>query len=264
MKNYQRQIVKILSEIAQENGYSFYPFCDDFCIEISNAKAVTRIFGYQFDNPTSASTIATDKCACFELLKKHGIPAIPHFLILPPEKAKYVESPKTIADYIEKYPTMVVKPCKGTSGDHVLKISSLLEYATAEEEILPFSRDIALSPYFEIGQEFRCVVLNGKIQLIYEKIRGEDWKHNLAKGATVQIVDTNKCEDLANLAVRTACTIGLEFCAVDIAVVKGENMVLEVNSGVMFERFSKFSNDNYQIAKNIYEKGVKYFLGELL
>ncbi len=262
MKNYQRQIVKIIKEIASEKNYAFSTLADGFLIEISNEENTTRIFGYQFDNSTSASLIATDKCACFELLQKHNIPCVPHFLILPPEKAQFVEKPLEISQLTKKYATLVAKPCKGTSGAHVYKFQTESEYAEIQKKILPFSRDIAISPYLNIQKEYRCVVLNGKPLLIYEKVLGDGWKHNLSHGATPQILDISSHGESAELAVKTASALSLDFCAVDIAICKGDGMVLEVNSGAMFEKFATFSHENYQIAKNIYEKALKHFLKE--
>ncbi len=262
MINNKRQIVKIIEEISAESGYDFTTFAEGFCLDISNGKKTTRVFGYQFDNATSASMIATDKCACFELLNEKNIPAVPHFLILPPEKEKYVDSPIKAEDLIAKYPELVAKPCKGTSGSNVIRFSGLDEFEKVKEEIMPFSRDIALSPFLPLDREFRCVVLNGEIQLIYEKIRTSGWKHNLAHGAKPIVCNIAENAKLAKLAEKTATTLNLDFCAVDIATCEGEYLVIEVNSGIMFERFSASSAENYYIAKNVYKKALKHFLKE--
>lgn len=262
MINYKRQIVKIIEEISNEKGYAFRSFADGFCIEVSNGEKTTRIFGYQFDNPAAATMIATDKCACFELLNDCGIPAVPHFLILPPEKEKYVANPLRVQDFCEKFDELVAKPCKGTSGSNVFRFSNMDEYSDIQAEIMPYSRDIAISPFLPLDREFRCVVLAGKTLLIYEKIRKEGWKHNLAHGSNAIVCDIEKNSALSALATKTANILNLEFCAVDIATCNGEYIVIEVNSGVMFERFSSFSDENYQIAKKIYIKGLAHFLKE--
>ncbi|MFI3128747.1 MAG: hypothetical protein R3Y18_01655 [Bacillota bacterium] len=262
LDNFKRQIVKIIEEISFESGYDFSSFADGFALEISNEKNTTRVFGYQFDNPTSASQIATDKCACFELLDKNGIPAVPHFLILAPEKEKYVASPIKASDLVSKYPELVAKPCKGTSGSNVIRFSGMDGFQKAEAEIMPFSRDIALSPFLPLDREFRCVVLDGKCELIYEKIRTSGWKHNLAHGAQPIVCDISENPQLCELAEKTASVLNLDFCAVDIATCEDEYLVIEVNSGIMFERFSSVSKENYQTAKNIYKKALKHFLKE--
>ncbi len=262
LDNFKRQIVKIIEEISAESGYSFSCFADGFALEISNGKNTTRVFGYQFDNPTSSREIATDKCACFELLSKKGIPAVPHFLILPPEKEKYVACPIKASDLVAKYPQLVAKPCKGTSGSNVIRFSGMDGYKRAEAEILPFSRDIALSPFLPLDREFRCVVLGKNTQLIYEKIRTSGWKHNLSGGAVPVTCKLSENLQLCKLAEKTATALNLDFCAVDIATCEGEYLVIEVNSGIMFERFSRFSDENYQTAKNIYKKALKHFLKE--
>ncbi len=262
LENFKRQIVKIIEEISTENGYAFSSFADGFALEISNGENVTRVFGYQFDNPSSASQIATDKCACFELLEKNNINSVPHYLILAPEKEKYVPTPIKAEDLVLKYPQLVAKPCKGTSGSNVIRFSGMDGYQNAAAEILPFSRDIALSPFLPLDREFRCVVLAGKTQLIYEKIRTSGWKHNLAHGAQPVVCDMSQNAELCEIAEKTARVLNLDFCAVDVATCEDEFTVIEVNSGIMFERFSSASNENYKIAKNIYKKALKHFLKE--
>ncbi|MFI3167746.1 MAG: hypothetical protein R3Y32_06455 [Bacillota bacterium] len=269
MNNNKRQIVKIIEEISAEKGYACNVFADGFCIEISNGENTTRVFGYQFDNATSASMIATDKCACFELLNQKNIPAVPHFLILAPEKEKYVPCPIKAEDLIAKYKTLVAKPCKGTSGANIFKFSGIAEYSEVEKAIMPFSRDIALSPFLPLEREFRCLILNGTVQLIYEKIRCDSWKHNLASGAVPVVHQIETQREVALLGIETARTLGLDFCAVDIATCADKNsenveklLVIEVNSGIMFEKFAQFSLENYENAKNIYKKALAHFLKE--
>ncbi len=62
------------------------------------------------------------------------------------------------------------------------------------------------------------------------------WKHNL-RGANVMMLDPPD-PTLLDLAQRAAQTLGLRLCAVDVVETgRGEALVLEVNAGLMLERF---------------------------
>ena len=162
---------------------------------------------------------------------------------------------------------LVLKPLRGTGGNGVYHTRSGKEL---EEAVLKlFAKDYALviSPYLEIQDEFRVIVLKGIVRLIYRKVRpcvvgdgvhsihelcgkggaeipaiGEvhytEWRHNLGHGAHAELIGTST--DLEILANNTATALNLQFCSVDIVkTVSGETMVLEVNSGVMMDSLIK-------------------------
>ena len=52
----------------------------------------------------------------------------------------------------------------------------------------------------------------------------------------------------------------LGFVSIDIVEIESELRVLEINSGVMIEHFSKHSNENYELAKEAVRKVIKNFL----
>ena len=86
-----------------------------------------------------------------------------------------------------------------------------------------------------------------------------NWKHNLYWGASIkEIKDLNLLEKLKNLAIETSSKFNLMACAVDIILTPKGLKILEVNSGLMMESFSKISKTNYKIAQNIYEKALKH------
>ena len=89
------------------------------------------------------------------------------------------------------------------------------------------------------------------------------WKHNLGQGAEPQpVTDAVLMKALADLAVRAAAAVGIAFASVDIVSAKGERMVLEVNSGIMLERFAKMNDDNYKRVKAIYRDAILTMLGQ--
>jgi len=54
--------------------------------------------------------------------------------------------------------------------------------------------------------------------------------------------------------------VGIDFASVDVVKVGEEYFVLEINAGVMTERFSLESEENYATAKEIYREALlRYF-----
>jgi glutathione synthase/RimK-type ligase-like ATP-grasp enzyme len=68
----------------------------------------------------------------------------------------------------------VVKPNNGTGGDLVFKVSTINELNKAINLIFSRFDALAISPYYKIVQEYRLIVLNNEVQLLYLKQR----KHN--------------------------------------------------------------------------------------
>jgi glutathione synthase/RimK-type ligase-like ATP-grasp enzyme len=61
------------------------------------------------------------------------------------------------------------------------------------------------------------------------------------------------------LALLASKSIKIKFASIDIVQDDNDNfMVLEINAGVMMEKFSKQNDKFYGIAENIYTKAIKY------
>lgn len=86
------------------------------------------------------------------------------------------------------------------------------------------------------------------------------WKHNLAQGATPLLLNSNHTAYavLSALALQAAQAIGIQFASVDIATyaVPQQHAVMEINGGIMLEKFAQYNKNYYIIAKNIYKKAV--------
>ncbi len=90
-----------------------------------------------------------------------------------------------------------------------------------------------------------------------------NWKHNLGHGAYPEIIqDESLATHLSRLALKAASAVNIEFASVDIIKTRDENLVLEINSGVMMDHFSQINNSNYQIAKSIYQEAIEKMLDQ--
>ena len=77
---------------------------------------------------------------------------------------------------------IVVKPNEGTSGESVHRVSTEPELELAVHEIFSSSLGLAISPYMEIEQEVRVVLLDDRPIVVYSKQRPTvvgDGKHSV-------------------------------------------------------------------------------------
>lgn len=85
-----------------------------------------------------------------------------------------------------------------------------------------------------------------------------EWRHNLGLGATAQIVDHPAA---VAIALAAAKTLGMRFCSVDVVQLEDDSLhVLEVNAGVMMDSFLTSSDENRNLAKQIYTDVLKQCL----
>ena len=148
---------------------------------------------------------------------------------------------KRCAILLRQHPQgVVVKPNEGTSGRLVFKVTSEAELDDAAREIFASHLSLAISPYVEIAEEVRVVLIDDAPLAVYAKQRGADWRHNLDLGARPVLLPPGAARDACvALAIRAAQAIGIRFASVDIVRVADEWKVLEINSGVMMETLGR-------------------------
>jgi len=197
-----RFIVKVLSDIAKELKLEMKTFSDDWIISLNDGKKTGWIFGYIFSlNSATSSKIALDKVATYLTLNAEKIPAVEHVLIPSPKILSHYYNCKDgnwekIMGYAKKNGGRVVcKPVNGTMGDDVYFTSNQTELELATHTLLTKNRDIALSPWLEIEDEFRVTVLDETVLLIMRKIRASiigDGKSTLLQKIAEEIPDAGK------------------------------------------------------------------------
>ena len=242
---YMRQIEKILQELAGERNLNYQSFADGWIIKFDQQ----FVTGYHFSiNNAAASRLCDDKSATSELLAEAGLPVISHEFFMEMDELR-------LHRLMNRYDSLVLKPNQGSGGLEVEKISNQQDLMTTAEKILAKGNFLAVAPFIEFKNEFRLIILKQEVQLIYVKQIQEGWKHNLGLGAIPQILESHP--ELEKLALQATKTLDINFASVDIAESADGFKILEVNSGVMMEKFSALSDKNYQTAKKIYGKALK-------
>jgi glutathione synthase/RimK-type ligase-like ATP-grasp enzyme len=202
-------------------------------------------FGYDIGlNSAMSHRIANDKSATAEVLAHSGIACIPHALFLSPKLGKYEPAGgarEAMLALLRAHPHgLVAKPNEGTSGRFVFRVTNETELNHATAEIFASHLSLAISPFVEIEEEVRVILLDGDARVVYSKERISDWRHNLDFGARPILLEQGEArETCIAMAVQAANAIGIRFASIDIVRVAGSWQVLEINSGVMMEVLGK-------------------------
>lgn len=290
---------------AEEQGIVTTFYSDDWICLLEKGGERRLLYGYNFPlNPASSVDIARDKAATSSILGGAGIPSVNHRLFIGPGTPHGREEGNFSAIFrMLNSGQIVCKPNEGTGGNMVFRVSSAREAEAALTRIWRSSRAAAVCEYLEIGDEFRCFFLGGKVPIVYRKRRpfiignGQDsvlsracaefgdsaalellaaseegnrwshipahgeryditWKHNLGKGAVAELLYGEASAPLVSLAMRAAGALGLSVCSVDIVLVDGNLIVMEINSGIMMEKLAASGDEARALALDFFRAAL--------
>jgi glutathione synthase/RimK-type ligase-like ATP-grasp enzyme len=187
MLNSQRIFVDAVKRYGAEHGIGIEIKSQGWLIVMQRGPRRHLTFGYDVGlNSAVAHRIANDKAATSEVLQSCGIACIPHTLFLGPEMSKYIppqRSWQAMIALLEQNPGgVVVKPNEGTSGDSVFRVSTASGLELAAHRIFASNSGLAISPYMEIENEIRVVLLDRYPLVVYRKARPAvtgDGQHSL-------------------------------------------------------------------------------------
>jgi glutathione synthase/RimK-type ligase-like ATP-grasp enzyme len=173
-----------------------------------------------------------------------GITHIPHIQFSNPVLAEYAPASglhEAMRELLMQHPQgVVVKPNEGTSGRLVFMVTNDAELDEAARAIFASHLSLAISPFVDIEEEVRVVLIDDTPLVVYAKARGTDWRHNLDLGARPVLLPPGETRDACvALAIRAARAIGIRFASIDLVRTAGQWKALEINSGVMMETLGR-------------------------
>jgi glutathione synthase/RimK-type ligase-like ATP-grasp enzyme len=176
MLNSQRIFVQAIKTYCAERGLTVDVRADGWLIIMQDGSRRKLAFGYDLGlNSAVAHRIANDKSATSDVLVLSGIPCVPHTLFLNPELNAFVPPRgawETMLALLQQSPGgIVVKPNEGTSGKSVFWVTSRPALELAVKRIFAAHTALAVSPYLDIEDEVRVVVLDGRPLVVYAKDR---------------------------------------------------------------------------------------------
>ena len=170
-----RIFVKAIKELSTSRNISFTGFSQDWIIRLKRGSVVRYVYGYNFDlNSSSAWMIANDKAGLSNLLALARLPHVEHRFFPHPRLSGYVPASGNWAAVLQfaeasNY-NLVCKTNQGTGGSEVYRIQNQRELEAAFQQLFEVHRGLSLSPLYAIDQEFRLIMLQGKVLLAFEKV----------------------------------------------------------------------------------------------
>lgn len=176
-------------------------------------------------------TIKEVEIAVFDILRNHRAMTVAPYIDIENEYRIIVENGKPMVMYAKQRPNV--------TGDGISTVRELIENNNLSE--IDVMKNIDLNYIPEAGENVTI-----------------SWKHNLGQGSLpIMLKDKKLIGELANFALSVAETLDLKFVSIDI--IKDRNAgykVLEINSGIMMETFSRLNKENYEIAKHVYRSAI--------
>jgi D-alanine-D-alanine ligase-like ATP-grasp enzyme len=176
MLNSRRTFVDAVKKYCADHGITIESRSQGWLLILQRGAKRHFAFGYDLGlNSAIAHRIASDKAATAEILRFCGVPCVPHTLILNPKQNEYVAPSQpweTMLRLLKENPNgLVVKPNEGTSGESVFKVSNEQDLELAAHRIFSANASLVLSPWLDIENEVRVVLLDHHPLIVYNKIR---------------------------------------------------------------------------------------------
>lgn len=165
----------VLRAVAAKHGIEFYADPYDWLMTLEKDGQIKYIYGNNFPlNNQSSARVCSDKAAGSDALQRQGVPHIPHHILLNPLNTDWTPARGVwiqIQELFELYQhNLVLKPKEGSGGEEVIHVQTAGELEAAVQCLFGKYRDLLISPYKKIGFEYRAIVLDGEIEILFKKI----------------------------------------------------------------------------------------------
>ena len=176
MLSSQRIFVNAVHKYCAENGIAVETRSQGWLLVMRKGPRRHLTYGYDVGlNSAVTHRIANDKAATAEVLEMDGIACVPHAFFPGPALSEYVPpmgSWEAMLAHLTQNPGgIVVKPNEGTSGNLVFKVQDKPALERAVSEIFSLNLNLAISPYLEIKNEMRVILVDYDPIIVYSKSR---------------------------------------------------------------------------------------------
>jgi glutathione synthase/RimK-type ligase-like ATP-grasp enzyme len=176
MQSSQRIFVTAVQKYCAEHGIAVETRSQGWLMVMQKGPRRRLAYGYDLGlNSAVTHRIASDKAATAELLAINGIACVPHAFFPGPALSEYVPAAGTweaMLGHLMEHPAgIVVKPNEGTSGRLVFKVLDRPALEHAVGEIFSLNLNLAISPYLEIKNEVRVILVDELPVIVYGKRR---------------------------------------------------------------------------------------------
>lgn len=164
---------KIIEEICREEKIEYNLISKDWIMALTKNNITKCISGYRFPlNDHAIGSVIDDKYALYDLCKLLSLPIIEHKLLFTPNSKLGNNTLELIDKYFEEYnKDVVIKPNNGSEGIGVFHIKNREELLEKTQELFKSNFSISICPFYEIESEYRVVILDNEVKLIFEKVK---------------------------------------------------------------------------------------------
>lgn len=198
-------------------------------------------------NHGNAELVQRSKYTSYRLWSDASLPVIPHTLLHNPGRHtddSYVERPavspyEAATLFLSSNETAVLKPDEGGKGEGVTLVTDQSTITPCLNAIFQTGKHAVLNPYQASDYEYRAVVLDGEMRMVFRKEKRPGfWKHNLTGGGAVAFLeeDHQLLGEIQALALPASQTLGLRFAAIDVLATSSGLKLLEANSMFSLEK----------------------------
>lgn len=232
---------EVYSELLNNNSinYDAVLFYDK---DIMLAQKLENL-GFKVFNSSKAIEICDSKAKTQIYLEKNNIPT-PKTFILP---LVFFYNIKYYVNYVDTLVKtlglpIIAKEWYGSWGEQVYLLKS-------QEEILELierkkGKELLFQEYVEEckGNDIRINIVDGKVVAAMKRCNSKDFRANISNGGTMEQYNPSKEE--SSLALKTAKSVGCDFCGVDILQSKKGPLICEVNSNAHLINIHKCTGVN--------------------
>ena len=156
---------KLIKKIGEELDIKVTLLSDNWTTVLEKNNKIHYITGYQFDvNNHGIGNIMADKGLFYDLLKHKNIPIIEQYVIF------HDYDKNTVLNYFKNNnEKLVVKGNLGNAGIQVFLVKNEIDLFKIIDKLLLKQFSISLCPYYSIKNEYRVIILNNEIRLIFGK-----------------------------------------------------------------------------------------------
>lgn len=178
--------------------------------------------GVRVLNPPKALEVCVDKFLCTARLREAGM--------LVPKTIVCQHADSALEAFEQLGGDVVVKPLFGSEGRGMVRVSDP-EMAWRTFRTIERTQSVLYLQQFirHPGWDLRVFVSRGRVLATIKRIAKDDWRTNVAQGATAEVFRLSP--ELESLALRASDTVGTIVAGVDLLPgPEGEWYVIEVNA----------------------------------
>ena len=169
--------LKIIKEICNELNIKYTFLSKDWVIMLEYKNKTRFLSGYKFDlNKHALGLILDDKYAMYDVLNYKYIPVIKHDIVykydnnnLYAKDCKGLEYAKKLFSKYQE--NIVLKINNGTCGRDIYHVNNLDDLINKYNKLMIKYSSISICPFYDVINEYRAILINGRIKLLYKKIK---------------------------------------------------------------------------------------------